>query len=120
MELTDDRDNILLHIKTDEYSPEEGSINGVVGFVKVHKAYYILRNLFLPCHFLWPKNHKHNIDGRTVQSETNVFLRQDPGALAVLTEAASDYLQQYLAGVAYQRATPAVAALGPTYLCGVP
>ena len=30
MELTNDRDHILWHAKTDEYCPEEGSVNGVV------------------------------------------------------------------------------------------
>ena len=35
----------------------------------------------------------HNIGGRTVRSETTMFLRQDPHALAVLiTEAVSDDL----------------------------
>ena len=33
--------------------------------------------------------------------------------LAVVTEAATDDLQQYLAGVRYQRDTPVVAALCP-------
>ena len=40
-----------------------------------------------------------------------MFPRQDPHALAVLAEAASDDLQQYLAGVRYQRDAPVVAAL---------
>ena len=53
---------------------------------------------------------KHHIDGRTVRSETTLFLRQDPHALTVLAEAASDDLQQYLAGVRYQRDAPVVAA----------
>ena len=43
--------------------------------------------------------------------ETTLFLRQDAHALTVLTEAASDDLQQYLAGVRYQRDTPVVATL---------
>ena len=46
-----------------------------------------------------------------------MFLRQDPHALAVLTEMASDDLQQYLAGVRYQRDTPVVAALCPILFC---
>ena len=41
--------------------------------------------------------------GRTVRSETTLFLRQDPNALAVLTEAANDDLQQYLAGGRHER-----------------
>ena len=39
VELTNGRDCILWHAKTGEYRPEEGSINGVVYFGKVDKAY---------------------------------------------------------------------------------
>ena len=46
VELTIDQDHILWHAKTGEYCPEEGSINGVVRFDKVDKA-YIQRNSFL-------------------------------------------------------------------------
>ena len=49
------------------------------------------------------------------RSETILFLRQDPHALAALAEAASDDLQQYLAGVCYQRDAPVFAALCPIY-----
>ena len=56
-------------------------------------------------------NHKHHIDGRTVRWETPLFLRQNPHVLAILTEAASDDLQQYLADVRYQRDASVVAAL---------
>ena len=59
---------------------------------------------------------KHHIGGRTVRSETTVFLRQDPHALTVIAEAASDDLQQYLGGVRYQRDAPVVAALCPILL----
>ena len=45
VELTNDRDHIIWHAKTGEYCPEEGSINGVVRFGKVDKA-YIQRNSF--------------------------------------------------------------------------
>ena len=115
VELTNDRDHILWRAKTGEYCLEEGSINGVVRVGKVDKA-YIERNSFLLRQLLQPTNHKHHIDGRTVPSETTLFLRQDPHALTVLAEAASDDLQQYLAGVRYQRDTPVVAALGPILL----
>ena len=37
----------MWHAKTGEYSPEEGSINGVVRFSKVDEA-YIQRNRLLP------------------------------------------------------------------------
>ena len=67
--------------------------------------------LFLPRQLLQPTNRKHHIGGRTVRSETILFLRQDPHVLTVLAEAASDDLQQYLAGVRYQRDAPVVAAL---------
>ena len=79
-------------------------------FGEVDKA-YIQRNSFLPHQLLQRTNHKHHIDGRTVRSETTLFLRQDLHALTVLAEAASDDLQQYLAGVRYQRDAPVVAAL---------
>ena len=46
-ELTNDRDYILWHVKTGEYCPEEGSINGVVRFGKVDEA-NIHRNSFFP------------------------------------------------------------------------
>ena len=47
-------------------------------------------------------------------SETTLFLRQDPHALAVLTDAVSDDLQQYFAGVrCYLRDVPVVAVLCP-------
>ena len=114
-ELTNDRDHILSHAKMGDYCPEKGSINGVVRFGKVDKA-YIQRNSFLPRQLLQPTNHKHHIGGRRVLSETTLFLRQDPRALTVLTEAASDDLQQYLAGVRYQRDTPEIAALCPIFL----
>ena len=42
-----------------------------------------------------------------------MFLRQDPHALALLAEAASDDLQQYFAGVRYQRDAPVAAELCP-------
>ena len=110
VELTSDQDHILSHAKTGEYSPEEGSINGVVRFGKVDKP-YIQRNLVLPRQLLQPTNHKHHIGGRTVRSETALLLLQDPHALTVLAEGASDDLQQYLAGVRYQRDAHVVAAL---------
>ena len=113
--MTNDRDHILWHAKTGEYRPEEGSINGVVRFGKADIA-YIQRNSFLPRQFLQPTNHKHHIGGRTVRSETTLFVRQDPHALTVLAEAASDDLQQYLAGVRHQRDAPVVAALYPIFL----
>ena len=51
-----------------------------------------------------------------IRSETTLFLRQDPHALTVLTEAASDDLHQYLAGVRYQRDIPVVAVFCPILL----
>ena len=39
VELTNVPDHILWHVKTGEYCPEEGSINGVVRFGKVDKSY---------------------------------------------------------------------------------
>ena len=51
-----------------------------------------------------------------VRSETTLFLRQDPHALAILTEVASYELQQYLADVCYQQDTPVVAAFCPILL----
>ena len=45
-----------------------------------------------------------------------MFLRHDPHALTVLAEVASVDLQQYLAGVRYQRDAPVVAALCPILL----
>ena len=47
VEMTNDRNNNLWHAKTGEYCPEKGSINGVVRFGKVDKA-YIERGSFLP------------------------------------------------------------------------
>ena len=114
-ELTNDRDHILWHDKTGEYYLEEGSINGAVRFGKVDEA-YIQRNSFLPRQFLQPTNHKHHVGGRTVRSETTLFLRQDPHALTILAEVARDDLQQYLAGLRYQRDAPVVAALCPILL----
>ena len=60
--------------------------------------------------------HKHDIGGRTVRSETTLFLRQDPHVLTVLAESASDDLQQYPAGVRYQRDPHVVTALCPILL----
>ena len=56
-------------------------------------------------------NHEHVVGGRTVRSETTPSRWQNPDALAVLTESASDDLEQHLAGVRYQRDTPIVTAL---------
>ena len=39
VELTNDRDHILWHVKTGEYYLEEGSIDGAVRFGKVDKVY---------------------------------------------------------------------------------
>ena len=62
-------------------------------------------------------NHKqHHLDGRTFRSETTLFLWKETHALVVLTEVASDDLQQYRAGVRYQRVTPVVAAPCPIHL----
>ena len=47
VELTNDRDHIMWHAKTGEYCPEGGSVNGVVSFEKVDKA-YIQHNVFRP------------------------------------------------------------------------
>ena len=105
----------MWYAKTGEYCPEEGSINGVVRFGRVDKAYIQLSS-FLSCQLVQPTNHKHHIGGRTVRSETTLFLRQDPHALTVLAEAARVDLQQYLAGVRYQRDAPVVAALCPILL----
>ena len=60
--------------------------------------------------------HKHHTRGRTVRWETTLLFRQDPYALAVLAEAASDDLQQYLASVRYQRDASVLAALYPIFL----
>ena len=46
MGLTNDRDNILWYAKTDEYSPEEGSTNGLVRLGKFDEE-YVQRNSFL-------------------------------------------------------------------------
>ena len=35
VELTNDRDHILLHAEPSEYCPEKGSVNGVISFCKV-------------------------------------------------------------------------------------
>ena len=110
VELTNGRDHILWHAKTGEYCSEEGSINGVVSFGKVDKV-YIERNLLLPRQLLQPTNHKHHIGGGTFRSETTLFLPQDPHAFTVLAEAASDDLEQYLAGMRYQRDAPITVAL---------
>ena len=115
VELTNDRDHILWHVKMGEYCPEGVSINGVVRFGKVDKAYKEW-NSFLPRQLLQPTNYKRYIGGRTVRSETTMFLQQDPHALTVLAEVASDVCQQYLAGVRFQRDAPVFAALCPILL----
>ena len=74
-----------------EFSPEEGSINGVVHPGKVDKA-YIQGNSFVPRQLLLPTNHEHHINGKMDRLETTLILRQDLHALAVLAEAASDDL----------------------------
>ena len=76
--------------------------------VRSTESYALVRsikhtNSFIPRQLLQPTNHKHHIGGRTIRSETTLFLRQDPCALTELAEAASDDLHQYLAGVRYQR-----------------
>ena len=98
MEFTNDQDHIFWYAKTGEYFPEEGSINGVVRFGKVDQA-YVQRSPFLPRQLLQPIHHERHIGGRAVRLETTRFLRQDPHALAVLTETTSDDLHQYFAGL---------------------
>ena len=91
-----------------------GSDQRVVRFGKIDKA-YIQRNSFIPRQLLKPTNYTRHIG--MVRSETTLFHWQDLYALALLTEAASDDLQQYLAGVRYQRnAPPVVVALRPILL----
>ena len=47
VELTNDREHVLWHAEMGECSPAEVSVNGVLRFGKVDKA-YLRRNLFLP------------------------------------------------------------------------
>lgn len=42
-ELTNIRDNILLHTKPAEYCPEESSVNGVVRLTKIDKSIYLYK-----------------------------------------------------------------------------
>lgn len=51
-----------------------------------------------------------------VRSETTLFLRQDPHKLDVVTEVASDDVQQYLASVYDLGDTPLVTAICPVLL----
>lgn len=39
-----------------------------------------------------------HVDGRTGRSETSLFLRKNPYTLNVVTDEASDYLQQHITG----------------------
>ena len=110
VELRNGQDHIMWHANTGGYCPGEGSVDGVVRFGKVEKA-YIKYNCFLSRQLLQPTNYKHHTGGIAVYSETTLFLRQDLHALAVLAEAASDNFQQHLAGVHYQRDAPVGAAL---------
>ena len=80
-----------------------------------HTPEYLLRSSFLPCQLLKSTNHEHHIGGRTVPSETTLF-RQETHAHALLSEAVSDYIQQYLTGVRYKRDASVVAALCPILL----
>ena len=56
-------------------------------------------------------NHEYHIGDGTVWSKTALSLRQDPHALAVVIEAASDGLQQYFSDVRYQLDTSVVSTL---------
>ena len=47
LEMTNDQDHFLWHAKTCEYFLEEGSVNGVIRFGNVDKA-YIQQSSFLP------------------------------------------------------------------------
>ena len=58
--LTNDQDHLQWHAKKGERHSEEGSINGVVRFGKVDKA-YIQESSFLPCQHLSLSNHVHHI-----------------------------------------------------------
>ena len=112
VELTNDRDHNPWHVKTGEYCPEECSINGAVRFGKVDKAYFVHTTEFIffranSC----SRRITNPIGGQTVRPETTLFLPHDPDALAVLAEAASDDLQQHLAGVRYKGDVPEVVAI---------
>ena len=116
MELTNERDKILWHVKMGECFPEDGSVNGVVRFGKTDKT-YIQHNVFYLHQPLLPTNHKHYIGGRTVRSEITLFLRKDSHALAMLTEATRDDVQLHFPGVRYQQdSPPVVVAICPTFL----
>ena len=60
--LTNDQDHFQWHAKKGERPSEEGSINGVVRFGKVDKA-YIQESSFLPCQHLSLPNHVHHVGG---------------------------------------------------------
>ena len=60
--LTNDQDHLQWHAKKGERSSEEGSINEVVRFGKVDKA-YIQESSFLSCQHLSLPNHVHHLGG---------------------------------------------------------
>ena len=117
MESRNDRNIILWHAKTGECCLEEDSVYEVVRFGKVDRAYTSLYS-FLPSQLEETLStiYEHNTGGRTVRLETTLFFWQDPKALTVFTEAASDGFQKYLAGARYQRHIFVVAALIPILL----
>ena len=84
MELMNDRDNILWHAKTGECCPEADSVNGIVRFGKVDKA-YIRRNSSLSRQLLYYSGRIKNIISVVERFETIMFLQQDPHGLTVVS-----------------------------------
>ena len=56
----------MSHAKMGEYCPEESSVNEVVRFGEIDKA-FMQRSSFLPRKFLQPTYHKHHIGGKTIR-----------------------------------------------------
>ena len=65
VELRNGRDHIMWHANTGGYCPGEGSVDGVVRFGKVEKA-YVLNNCFLSRQLLQPTNYKYHTGGKAV------------------------------------------------------
>ena len=103
MKLADDAEHSRWHTKTSWYSPQEGSVYGVIGFGEVDKAHK-RRDDFLPRRFPQATDHNHVCLSSIAGSKTTLLLlRQDAFAFAVVAEVPRDDFAEYFAGVCHER-----------------
>ena len=103
------------HAKASQDSPQEGSVDGILGLGEVGKAHK-QRGVLLPCQFLQATLHEHYIDRRTSEPKAPLLCLQEPFPFAVVAEAARDEFEEYFTGVRDKADATIVSAIRPVFL----